>query len=216
MFYIPKTSPPDLIVEWINRRRIVSEESVKFEYLQNPEKEDLRKILLAEQYHLCCYTQLRLIAERSHIEHLIPQSVSIEAGRFSETVSYNNLVAAFSDDEFGARYKSDWPSDTEKSDFVKPTDKSCSERFEYTGSGLVKPADNDTSAQKTIEKLNLNHPRLVKKRRETYLNQFLTVKGGMKKKDLRNKIKFLATPENGKLPEFSFILTYLLKKKLNQ
>lgn len=94
---------------------------------------------------------MRLLQRNTHIEHLIPPSVSIAAGRFAETVSYNNLVAAFSDDEFIARYKGDCPSDTEKSDFVKPTDKICSERFEYTGSGLVKPADNDTSAQKTIE-----------------------------------------------------------------
>lgn len=216
MFHIRKTTPPGSLVKWINLRKAQSEESVNYDYLQNPEKEELRNKLITEQFYLCCYTQLRLLQRNTHIEHLIPRSVSIAAGRFAETVSYNNLVAAFSDDEFGARYKSDWPSDTEKSDFVKPTDKSCSERFEYTRSGLVKPADNDTSAQKTIEKLNLNHPRLVKKRRETYLNQFLTVKGGMKKKDLRNKIKFLATPENGKLPEFSFILTYLLKKKLNQ
>lgn len=42
--------------------------------LQNPEKQAVKKSLMAEQGYICCYCERRLQDGDSHIEHLRPQS----------------------------------------------------------------------------------------------------------------------------------------------
>jgi uncharacterized protein (TIGR02646 family) len=124
--------------------------------------------LMAEQYHLCAYTELNLdelqLAKLGyHIEHIKPKS------KFpSLTFDYNNLVASCLDsdslqqfalaDRFGGHYKR---GEYDAQLFVSPLDSDCQKFFSYELTGKVKSSPSLSSsdqqrAEYTIKLLNLN------------------------------------------------------------
>lgn len=131
--------------------------------------------LIAEQYHLCAYTELNLDEFQNdleqanipvklgyHIEHVKPKS------QFPLlTFDYNNLVASCLDsdslqgfapaDRFGGHYKR---GEYDAQLFVSPLESDCQKFFSYELTGKVKPSPSLSSsdqqrAEYTIKLLNL-------------------------------------------------------------
>jgi len=215
MQFVEKGVAPIELQNWISANKGMP--NCRFKYLEGGVKEVIRDRLLSEQFYICCYTGLRLSLNNNHIEHLIPQSDSLARNMPLETVEYKNMVVCDNSEEFGARYKADWPSSTEVHLFVKPVDPTCRTRFVYKKNGKVEAMDTDAAATTTIEKLNLNHPKLLKLRLDAINNLFLfpPKKDVDYRKFVRNSIGRFSTPVDGKYHEFSFVLTQILTKKLN-
>lgn len=146
-------------------------------------KEDLLRALLDEQYHLCCYSELRADQEglAHHIEHV--ENKRQNPGR---TFDYANLAASALDSAndlsvfaasnyqtFGghAAGKNGSQGPVNMVRFVSPHQPDCRRFFAYLSDGrIVAAADLDghekNQAEYTIETLNLNSPFLVTRRRQ--------------------------------------------------
>lgn len=138
------------------------------------DKTNLQQQLLDEQYHLCCYSELRADLEGIgyHIEHVQPKS------QFPElTFEYRNLTAsAVHSDElsqlagevFGGHAKR---SQYDAALFTSCLQADCARYFRYLSDGRVVPAQgldvtDQARAQYTIDLLNLNSPYLVTHRQK--------------------------------------------------
>lgn len=176
MKYIRKSGTPSELIQWL--KTPPNEETGEVNDLSYEAMRDdpivypaILSSLLEEQGFLCGYTGLRIDVDKAHIEHLKPQSLSKknrEAGiDDTDDVSYQNMVAAFPKQgrcDFGAFVKDDWYDERE---FISPLDEACERRIKFTFSGKVKPVnENDTGAETTIKKLNLNNDLLVNYRKQ--------------------------------------------------
>ena len=146
-------------------------------------KNEVLQHLLAEQFHLCCYSELRADEEGLgyHIEH-----VENKGQNPSRTFDYANLAAsalhstndlgtfkAKGDELFGghAPGKAGTRGPVDLNRFIAPHQADCGRFFAYLSDGRVTPA-NDLDApardraQYTIDTLNLNSPFLVTRRRQ--------------------------------------------------
>ena len=135
---------------------------------------DLRRALHNEQCGLDAYTGERIRlgthtepngrrdGDTFHIEHMYPQDHCTPA----ETMDYGNMAGCRpggldrpQHPGYGARYKDTqgWPTQTQRSEFVRPTLPGAEERFRYEEDGTMRPAlPGDGPAGRTIEMLNLN------------------------------------------------------------
>lgn len=139
-------------------------------------KPDVLDALLAEQYHLCCYSELRADEEGLgyHIEH-----VENKGQNPPRTFDYANLAAsalrsnelgtltAGGEEVFGghARGKQGANGPVDMLRFVSPHQADCPRFFAYLSDGRVIPADNLNAQERdkahyTIDTLNLNSPYL--------------------------------------------------------
>lgn len=188
MKYIEKAQEPQTLRSWFDNQYDAEGNRLGCDYyndLPSDIKRDLKNSLLKEQGFLCCYTGILIDSNTSHLEHLKPYSICRNEKNY-EDVNYFNLVTAypgsnyeFQYDEvnagskkykknrkkcpFGAHAKDNW---YEPNNFVTPLDSDCEARFKFYGSGRVEATNHqDSAAQKTIEKLVLNHQRLIDLRR---------------------------------------------------
>lgn len=139
--------------------------------------------LLAEQFHLCCYSELRADEEGLgyHIEH-----VENKRQNPLRTFDYTNIAAsaldsandlgafkARGDEVFGghAPGKTGANGPVDMLHFVSPHQPDCRRFFAYLSDGRVTPTDDlgekeRDRAQYTIDTLNLNSAFLVTRRRQ--------------------------------------------------
>ncbi len=137
-------------------------------------KEEVTQSLLAEQYGLCAYSEVRpdQLGLGTHIEHIEPKSANP-----ARTFDYGNLVlSALSSDDlktidsaeiFGGHKKR---RDYDALLFISCLQADCGRYFVYLSNGNVEPAytlepEQKTKAQYTISLLNLNSPYLVNQRK---------------------------------------------------
>lgn len=220
MRFVQKTMAPASLVEWIAENKGPTL-TLHFEMLPGRLKAELKGRLLAEQGHLCAYTGLRIGDAQSHIEHLIPQKTCGSLYKPELVVDYHNVVACYPgaglpEPGFGARFKDQWPSPECIGDFVKPTDPSCERRFRYSSNGEVHPENtDDRAASQTIERLNLGHPSLVRRRRQAILSLFETRKKAITRSYISQRIKQCdAIGNDGAMEEFCYIKKQYLTRKL--
>lgn len=139
------------------------------------------ELLLYEQYHLCCYSELRADEEGIdyHIEHIENKSQNP-----ARTFDYTNLAAsAFRSDNlkklpnnvFGGHTvgKQGKNSAVNMNQFISPLQANCADYFVYLSDGSIKPNARlsqieQDKAQYTIDILNLDCPFLRTKREEIY------------------------------------------------
>ncbi|MCW5238480.1 retron system putative HNH endonuclease [Verminephrobacter eiseniae] len=146
-------------------------------------KQAVLQHLLDEQYHLCCYSELRADEEELgyHIEHVENKSQNPP-----RTFDYANLAAsaldsandlgafkAHGNEVFGghARGKTGAHDPVDMQRFISPHQPDCRKFFAYLSDGRVVPtavltAQEHAQAQYTIDTLNLNSPFLVTRRRQ--------------------------------------------------
>lgn len=140
------------------------------------DKADLMTLLLNEQYHLCCYSEIRadLRGLGYHIEHV--ENKSQQPGR---TFDYQNLAASALDSEnglhlfginaFGGHAQGKNKS-VDMAKFIHCHLPDCSRYFAYLSDGRIVPADELNAqemerAEYTIDLLNLNSGFLQTERR---------------------------------------------------
>jgi uncharacterized protein (TIGR02646 family) len=129
--------------------------------LRSKKKQELRKVLAAEQGYICCYCGQRLVLEDSHIEHLQPQSTAAHL-----SLDYRNLLVSCQaelqpgDPKHCGMAKDNW---FDEKLMVSPLWEDCAGFFEYSLAGEIM-ATNDVnknrSSQETIDRLNLNIDKL--------------------------------------------------------
>lgn len=145
-------------------------------------KDEVMQCLLDEQFHLCCYSELRADEEGLgyHIEH-----VENKGQNPARTFDYTNLAAsALHGDELGtlktrgdevfgghAVGKQGARRPVDMARFISPHHPNCRRFFAYLSDGRVTAAEglDDQArdcAQYTIDTLNLNSPFLVIRRRQ--------------------------------------------------
>ncbi|KAB2893796.1 MAG: TIGR02646 family protein [Bacteroidetes bacterium] len=162
MRFITKQNPPHKLRTWfIGQPANDDGERINCKYDDMPS--DIRTLvkqsLLQEQGYLCCYTGIRISEDRSHIEHLKPQSLCEN----NEDIAYDNMLAAYPGVHhpkapFGAHKKGDW---YDKTLLISPLTRNCEQRFRFTLFGKIKAADNsDLAASETITRLGLDHESL--------------------------------------------------------
>ena len=127
--------------------------------------------LLSEQHHVCCYCEVEIAADDSHIEHMVPRSV-----RQGHDYDYTNLAASCDGGavEHCGRFKDDRHQNPDyrydPNLFCPPQDPDTTRLFQYLPSGSVTPAlgvgpQEAQKAQYMIGYLGLQCARLTGRRR---------------------------------------------------
>lgn len=146
-------------------------------------KAEVLQSLLDEQYHLCCYSELRVDQEGLgyHIEHVEnkhqnpPRTFDYTNLAASALDSANGLgvFAARGEEVFGghAPGKQGARGPVNMNLFISPHQSDCRRFFAYLSDGRVVPAAGLNNverdqAQYTIDTLNLNSPFLITRRRQ--------------------------------------------------
>lgn len=121
-------------------------------------------------------------AEGSHIEHILPREHYKE-----HTFVYENLAISCQGQQVSRHaragrppsrvdttlhcgtHKDNWPDLEQRELFVAPTDEDCETCFIFLANGAIRPAPDSSkraeAARETIQRLNLNTPRLRANRR---------------------------------------------------
>lgn len=203
---------------WIRQKLIPTEfaqwkagnKGINFNYSSLPGeiKKILKQSLLEEQHYLCAYTMLRINGEKSHIEHIEPQSISNH-----KDLEYTNLLACYPGVDMGMIEYGAKPKDNSAERIISPHDRIVDESFYYSSNGTI--VGKNELAERTIFVLNLNHRELKKSREETY-SRFAKIL-------IKNKIPLSAANkmlnsmlEREKLPEQFGVIRQILRKYIQK
>ncbi len=191
------------------------------------DKDDLRRSLLEEQGHLCCYCMNRIGAGVSRIEHFLPQHTFRE-----EELNYSNLFLACSVSE--GLPPSQQHCDIIKGDKLIPkyiSHPRCSAYFRYNLDGEILPFGSYTSIKScvknldrlnaeqktvlaTIELLNLNTERLESQRKSVICELFKRL-GGLGKDRIEQEIQeYENKDDDGKFKSFCEVVLHFLNERL--
>lgn len=154
MKYIQKNREPSALIE--HR----SKEYACYDNIPKDTKDEIRKSLLAEQGHVCCYCMKRIHMEDMKIEHWKPQ------GYVELSLQYSNMLGACNGNEGNPRqlqccdtYKG------EKELFINPLDKCCETFIKFRDDGTIY-SDDPRVNHDLKEILNLNQQTLKENRKE--------------------------------------------------
>ena len=130
-------------------------------------RDQIKALLLVGQRGLCAYTGIGVTVDRSHIEHLLPQT---QGTKGIEDVTYSNMVACHPAPNsghvpYGAKEKDDWPAPAEWHLFVSPRSAGCEGRFLFNIQGRISTRPGDVAAATTVRRLGLDHRQLETLRR---------------------------------------------------
>lgn len=174
MRYIQKNEQPEALINWKAQRNAAGQ-SLDFQVLGRVEvdgndvdvKQAIKEQRLRDQGHLCAYTLMRIGRDSSHVEHLKPQALSRSEGRIEETIDYANMVLCYPkrEDKGGVGFGAPHRGDTKLA--VTPREERCETLIEYKLDGSVSSEDPDVTDM-IDEVLNLNHPTLIDRRRDSY------------------------------------------------
>lgn len=206
MKYIVKGQEPPEFTEWKALANDNDNWTPTYDDLRSPQKDAVKKALMNEQGHICCYCERRLDESNSHIEHFNPRS-----RKQVDPLDYSNLLCScFKKLTKGfprhcGVLKDNW---FDEALLISPLDETCETHFSYTAAGEILPAnETDKAARETIERLGLNIAELQAKRQkavEPFLDsdieneEFIRFVDGYLKKD-----------ECGRFNEFFTTIRYL-------
>ncbi|WP_370557635.1 retron system putative HNH endonuclease [Edwardsiella tarda] len=136
--------------------------------------------LLNQQYHLCCYSEVRadLLRLEYHIEHIenksqVPQRTFDETNLAASALSSDKLPLLVKDDVFGGHALGK-QKQVDMAQFVHCYQVDCARYFAYLSDGRVVPSahlnpSESARAQYSIDLLNLNSAYLVDLREQLWL-----------------------------------------------
>lgn len=232
---IIKAQCPESLEEFIEIQLSIEPSPINLTYGSFTNKAALLRDLTAEQHGLCGYTgapideRISLLrsdsgeaAFRNHIEHLKPQSVcrqEIEAqgheygSVLADDLSYENMIAAVEvrgarKEHFGAVLKANRILP------LLPTHDGCDKQFQFSeqdGSVIGINAE----AEESILTLGLNH-KTLKDHRVSALSAWLNPDVIDSHDSIREVIRVVSTPSNGKLPEFAFVIEAAARMYINE
>jgi uncharacterized protein (TIGR02646 family) len=162
MRHIQKTEEPQSFSEW---KAIESQTpNCTYENFKNPQKRELHEVLLQEQGYLCCYCEIQIARQHSHIEHVKPQNPYSEL-----SLDYFNLLASCQGENTPPYKKPIHCGQKKGNELLKvsPLDPNCTDFFRYTEAGEIVPAQNgnEQEAEDTIEILGININKLIRLRK---------------------------------------------------
>ncbi len=128
--------------------------------------------LESDQHHLSTYTELRLSSNNGikHIDHFLKRNLFPQ-----HTFVWDNLFVDDHSKDYGSDYKdSSHLSQQENQDLIYPAKDDPQNFLSFQSNGKMIPLHglNNTDSNRatlTIDKFNLNHPFLMKKRRDLML-----------------------------------------------
>jgi len=169
MKHIIKAGQSQEYTEW--RNLMQGNENEDYRMMPSDIRNNLLKLLNAEQGYLCGYTMRKIGQETSHVEHIKPESVCRAELRGSD-LDYVNMIACYpkkngknkSEYTYGAIYKDSWWVNN-GDQFISPLNPQCEIRITFNLKGEIIPL-NDKGA-KTIEVLYLDHKSLTEDRRRS-------------------------------------------------
>lgn len=210
---------PDFFSEWKRNYRNKTGRNASYKALQWEHNEylKLKRFLIQEQYHLCCYCCNRVRENDSHIDHFIPQSVddTKQLDYQNMFVSCRGYIEGIStvDEEFCGHRRKSW---YDKHFIVSPLEEDCEKLFEFLADGTILPKDNDPRASKMIEKFGLNEYALKKAREKAINTAYENIgftNGMIDHNTLQEEISFNKNPDvNGELPPFCNAVSYILSQ----
>lgn len=199
-------------------------------------KAQLCKELLAEQYFLCAYTGVPLHEDwlgqkqtgsgllfRPHNEHIKTQQRckqdlcdqgKVPGCDLGEDMDHRNIIAAIEvkcDDK--TRESERFGPVVRKTQEIPlpPTDPACERAYRYFEEGTIRGVN--AAAAATINDLRLQHRTLDSWRRGA-IDEKLPLLERTPPDELRRIIVEMTTPENGKLPDFAFVIAQLAREYL--
>ncbi|BBC25407.1 retron system putative HNH endonuclease [Pseudanabaena sp. ABRG5-3] len=210
MKYIPKNPnrEPESVKQW--KQLAANDPNYGYEYLRSKERKELLQALIEEQGYICCYCGMEISDQKSHIEHLIPQSIAPDL-----SLEYMNLLAScgISDrviaenreithcEEHCGRKRGNLDLT------IKPIDPNCETKFSYTAKGEILP-NNDP----TVIALNLNHTTLKKDRAKAIEPIINMIESGSSDEEILLFARDYEQKHDGKFKAFCFAITYFSKQ----
>ncbi len=189
----------------------------------NADKDILRQALLNEQGGLCAYCMRRINytlgdTTTTRIEHIKPQSQSLNEGKPEETLAYNNMVLCCDGNTSNDGHFHCDRSKKETPISFTPFEQHVIDTISYSSmDGTIKSSNPDynNDLNKT---LNLNHP-ILKGNREATIKGLVKALGKKKwtRKNLTDKLNhYSTTTANGQLQAYCGVIVWYLNKKLKQ
>lgn len=154
---------------------------------------ELRRALVEEQLHLCCYCCGHIDETKAHNEHIRPRDKYPE-----ESMDYRNIVASCESPTSCGKKKS---NEFDEGLFVSPLEPDCENHFVYYEDGEI--VGLDERGKYTIDLLHLNSYQLRQARRATY--------EGCKQMSGENYqyiVDYYLKPNDGPLPPYVNIIRY--------
>lgn len=194
-------------------------------------KDDLRKSLLSEQGHICCYC-LKRIPEKIEKDGRISYEMKVEHFQCQDNfgglqLNYTNLLGACTGNE--GKPKKIQTCDTKKGNTslsVNPilNTPNCESLFKYNSEGEISSVNDDTEIDRQLnEVLNLNMQTLKDGRSEIYLEvqNKIRVEGKKLQNDKKGFLKFLEQEKTkwleqtgNKFRPYCMVAIYYLNKKI--
>lgn len=213
MRYVAKGSEPDSFGAWKSQEN--ENWIATYRDLRNPEKRELHLALLAEQGGTCCYCGQRISAEKSHIEHFVPQEASDDLA-----LAYRNLLASCIRERsprlpLHCGHAKDKDLDLERS--ISPLDPACEQRFRYSlDGGVLSTGENDDNAAYMIDLLRLDIASLRNRRQAAlsgmFDNEFLS---SASDEELQTICEFYRTRDNdGKFQDLAHVVARFAEQLL--
>ncbi len=180
-----------------------------YENLDSQVKIAIKKALIKEQGHICCYCERRVDEKYSHIEHYRPQHPyrefdldysNLHCSCFPDKVNVQPLhCGPAKDDVEGAKIHIDG--------IVSPLDSQCEAEFTYLFNGQIEAANGSIRASNTIKKLRLDCPRL-NKMREMAIEPFID--DSLDPDEFRQFVQsYLLEGADGRFQEFHCTISHL-------
>lgn len=229
MKYTTKRASFPFLETWIEKSKIDGElhPDINYSQLLGHEKDVIKRALLEDQGYICCYTGHSIEMETSHIEHVKPQSVCREEGNFLDTLSYNNMLAAYPHTprgylgekgcEYGAQVRGNLLL------LITPLMADCEQHFRFLPSGHIEAAEQlDNDAVLTIQRLKLDNGRLIDIRKAVISETFTLLRqAATSKSDLVQLLERLVdtvyNPDaEGRLRPFCFVIHWVVVETLEK
>ena len=177
MKHIVKAQEPQEFSDWRQKKQYNSDFRDKYERFKKTTKikNIVKEALMKEQGYICCYCERRLESDDSHIEHLLPREVAPE-----KSLDFDNLLCSCQKDLEKGEPRHCGNSKGKYLLPISPLEPDCATLFIFGHDGQILPAQEDNDkAQKTIEILQLNIPKLKALRRnaiEPFLDSEISVR----------------------------------------
>lgn len=198
------------------------------DYDNYKEKDELREALLQEQGFICCYCMQRIQEakqDKMKIEHFKPQSIyNGTNGKPDLTLDYTNLLASCKGNEGSLKHLQHCDGHKGNDEIqVNPMDKILMQKIRFDSIGRVfisEKDDFDKALNHDLNHtLNLNLQTLTADRKAiwTKLDQLMRKEFKDKKPTksfIKQKLKEMSTPNNGKFMPMCQVAIYYLEKKL--
>jgi uncharacterized protein (TIGR02646 family) len=179
----------------------------KDEALNDYSASQLRRVLVEEQFHICCYCNDTIKGESldTKIEHFLPKETYK-----TDIFKYSNLLAACNGGERDAKPRTlhcdthKGSKDPSQFQLVSPFDSDASTHFLYRENGEI--SGKTPKGKDTISFLNLDCKKLNLRRKEV-IEMYLYDET----EDFETQIKEVIEPIDGKLPAFCMAILSVLE-----